>query len=91
MDIIIPQEVNDLLQELEFGTVDLEEIDAYTVCTDKGTGNKVAYNALCLDSDNNPMLEWNIQDNLTTIVIYDEKWERPSQYDLDNDSISSVA
>jgi len=90
MNIIIPQEVNDLLQELEFGTVELEELDVYTVCTDKESGDKVAYTALALDSDDAPMLEWKIENGLNTIYIYDEKWERASLYDLDNDNIKQA-
>ena len=83
MNIIIPQEVNDLLSLLEFGSVELNELDVYTICTDKQTDGKVVYKAIVLDSDNNVMLEWNIKDNVNTIYIYDEKWEEASTYDLD--------
>ena len=88
MNILIPTEVNELLAELEFGNVELDELDVYTVCTDKESGDKIAYTALILDSDDIPMLEWKIVDRINTIYIYDEKWEKVSLYDLDNDNLS---
>lgn len=90
MNILIPREVNELLAELEFGTVELNELAVYSICTDKESGEKLVFRGLVLDSDDNTMLEWIIKDSICNIWIYDEEWKKASLYDLDTDSFDDI-
>jgi hypothetical protein len=88
--ILIPKDIQEYLNNSDLfdGTIEIDDIDAGSVCTDTVTGDKILYKATLIQDDllilGGDLLEWEVNSFHSKIWLNSELlFENPSPYLLD--------